>query len=58
MDNARSGFEPGDPGPRPDPAVERVDYHQGPLDNDEDGRWLPRSDPRARRGRAAPGSTL
>ena len=46
----------GDPGPRPDPEREPVDPHRGPLDDDEDGRWLDRRDPRRieaerRRGR-------
>lgn len=42
--------------PADDPEEEPVDHHRGPLDNDEDGRWLDRDDPRRlaaeeRRGR-------
>ena len=42
--------------PSPEPAVEPVDHHQGPLDDDEDGRFLEVGDPRRteaerRRGR-------
>jgi hypothetical protein len=44
------------PEPSPEPAVEPVDGHQGPLDDDEDGRFLEVGDPRRteaerRRGR-------
>jgi hypothetical protein len=44
------------PDPQPDPEHEPVDLHRGPLDDDEDGRWLERDDPRRveaelRRGR-------
>ena len=47
---------PPDPEPQPDPEREPVDFHRGPLDDDEDGRWLERDDPRRleaerRRGR-------
>ena len=42
--------------PAPQPLIEPVDLHRGPLDDDEDGRWLDRDDPRRieaerRRGR-------
>jgi hypothetical protein len=42
--------------PAPEPDNEPVDGHRGPLDDDEDGRWLERDDPRRieaerRRGR-------
>jgi hypothetical protein len=42
--------------PAPEPDTEHVDLHRGPLDDDEDGRWLERHDPRRieaerRRGR-------
>lgn len=30
----------------PEPQEEPADQHQGPLDDDEDGRYLPRKDPR------------
>jgi hypothetical protein len=30
----------------PEPATEPVDQHRGPLDRDEDGRWLNPDDPR------------
>ena len=41
----------------PEPDHELADQHRGPLDNDDDGRWLDRDDPRRidaerRRGRA------
>jgi hypothetical protein len=32
--------------PRPEPDQEPVDPHQPPLDDDEDGRFLPPMDPR------------
>ena len=32
--------------PRPEPDEEPSDHHRGPLDNDEDGRFLDRDDPR------------
>jgi hypothetical protein len=40
----------------PEPDVEPSDPHQGPLDNDDDARWLDPADPRRldverRRGR-------
>lgn len=34
------------PDPARDPDEEPVDHHRGPLDRDEDGRWLDRDDPR------------
>jgi hypothetical protein len=34
------------PDPAPEPESEPVDAHRGPLDNDEDGRFLDRDDPR------------
>jgi hypothetical protein len=34
------------PAPRPEPLVEPVDRHEGPLDDIEDGRYLRRDDPR------------
>jgi hypothetical protein len=34
------------PEPADDPKEEPVDRHRGPLDRDEDGRWLDRDDPR------------
>jgi hypothetical protein len=42
--------------PMREPDREPVDLHRGPLDDDEDGRWLERDDPRRveaerRRGR-------
>jgi hypothetical protein len=42
--------------PAPEPSEEPVDRHRGPLDDDEDGRWLEADDPRRleaerRRGR-------
>jgi hypothetical protein len=45
-----------EPEPAPEPEREPVDIHRGPLDEDEDGRWLERDDPRRlaaekRRGR-------
>ena len=46
-------YEP-DPKPRPEPAeepeTEPADEHRGPLDDDEDGRYLARDDPRRHRG--------
>jgi hypothetical protein len=44
------------PDPAPEPDAEPVDEHLGPLDNDDDGRFLDRDDPRRidaelRRGR-------
>ena len=32
--------------PTPEPEEEPVDHHRGPLDRDEDGRFLDRDDPR------------
>lgn len=37
------------PKPRKDPDHEPVDLHQGPLDDEEDRRWLQPDDPRERR---------
>jgi len=35
------------PPPRPEPPeAEQVDRHTGPLDNDDDARWLRDDDPR------------
>ena len=34
------------PAPATEPATEPVDRHTGPLDDDEDGRFLLRDDPR------------
>jgi hypothetical protein len=48
--------EPEDEPRTPEPDEEPVDRHLGPLDDDEDGRWLREDDPRRieaerRRGR-------
>jgi hypothetical protein len=45
--------------PNPEPEPEPSDPHEGPLDDDEDGRFLRRDDPRRRdaeerRGREFP----
>lgn len=37
-----------DPEPRPEPAREPFDAHIGPLDDDDDGRFLDPADPRRR----------
>ena len=34
------------PDPAPDPACSPVDRHRGPLDDDDDARFLDRDDPR------------
>jgi hypothetical protein len=36
------------PAPQLDPAREPVDLHRGPIDDDEDRRWLADDDPRRR----------
>ena len=35
------------PAPAPPPRLEMADDHRGPLDRDEDARWLEPDDPRA-----------
>ena len=43
------GWDQAWPDPVMEPDREPVDLHRGPLDDEEDAKWLDRDDPRRRR---------